>query len=295
MSLYPHQTVQAQHQLSSLAAVNTRLLASRWQRQRRPISVAPNFHAERSSPLTAGDLNISNYTILNTFGRICLFAGRPETLNPLSVVNSTLIQIQTKTWTHFPTSKTLKTSQTRSLNQCHPCHGRKYTPAPALRRSITPLSHRNATLRAAMRRTYKIIPTIRLWRVKSTNISTVESTTRPFRRTRTTCWRKNTPLCVSQASKTGLESRSTELACHMIWLSGSGNYTLSRIWDGMTITNTLSNTGVETSSIAWDGKCGSQPTLSIGYSPPSGALTAIHPRNPDILKCTLETGGGRHR
>jgi len=30
-------------------------------------SVAPNFHPERSSPQTAGDLHISNYTILNTF------------------------------------------------------------------------------------------------------------------------------------------------------------------------------------------------------------------------------------
>jgi hypothetical protein len=33
----------------------------------------------------------------------------------------------------------------------------------------------------------------------------------------------------------------------MIRLTGSGNYTLSRICDGMTITNGLSNTGVETS------------------------------------------------
>jgi len=40
-------------------------------------------------------------------------------MNPLSVVNSTLTKIQSKTWTCFPTSKTLKTSQTQSLNHRH--------------------------------------------------------------------------------------------------------------------------------------------------------------------------------
>jgi len=53
-----------------------------------------------------------------------------------------------------------------------------------------------------------------------------------------------------QASKTRIASRSSWLPCQMIRLSGSGNYTLSRISDGMTITNALSNTGVETSSKA---------------------------------------------
>ena len=41
-------------------------------------------------------------------------------------------------------------------------------------------------------------------------------------------WKK-TPLCVSQASKTAMASRSSCLACLVIWLSGSGNYTLSTI------------------------------------------------------------------
>jgi hypothetical protein len=47
--------------------VYTPLLPYHRQCQRSPHSRALNFHAERSSPLTAGDFNISNYTILNTF------------------------------------------------------------------------------------------------------------------------------------------------------------------------------------------------------------------------------------
>jgi len=52
-----------------------------------------------------------------------------DALNPLSVVNSTATKIQSKTWTCFPTSNTLKTSQTQSLNHCHLlcCRG-KHTP-----------------------------------------------------------------------------------------------------------------------------------------------------------------------
>jgi len=253
--LNPHQTDQAQLQLSSLSTVNTPLLPCHRQCQRRPHSVAPNFHAERSSPQTAGDLNISNYTILNIFKlqRIWLFAACPDALNPLSVVNSTLTQIQSKTWTRFPASNTLKSSQTQSLNHRHlHCHGQNHTPALALRWAITLLSHGNAMLRVALWRTYRTISTTCLWRVKSTNISSVGSRRRVWKHTRTTCWRKKTPLCVSQASKTGMASRSSWLACQTIRLSGSGNYKISRISEGMTITNGLSNTGVVTSSKAWD-------------------------------------------
>jgi len=180
VSLYPHQTAETQHQLSSLSTVYTPLLACRRQSQRRPHSVAPNFKAERSSPQTAGDLNISNFTIQNTIklnaGRISLFAARPDALNPLSVVNSTLRMTQSKTWTRFTTSNTLKTSQTRSLNHRHLLyHRREYTPAPVLRGAIALLSHGNAIVRVFLRRTYKTIPTTRLRRVKSTNISSVGS------------------------------------------------------------------------------------------------------------------------
>jgi len=298
VSLYPHQTAQAQLQLSFLSTVNTPLLTCLRQCQRRPHSVAPNFHAERSSPQTAGDLNISNYIILNTFKsqRIWLFAVRPDVLNPLSVVISTLTKIQSKPWTRFPTSNTLKTLQTRSLNHRHLlCRGRKHTPAPALHWAITLLSDGNVTLRVALRWTYRTIPTTHLRRVKSTNISSVGPRRWVWRRKMTTCPRKKTPRCVCQASKTGIASRSSCVACQMIRLSGSGNYTLSRIWDGMTITNGLSNTGVETSSKALDGWCGSQSTWSISFTPLSIALTAIRHRNASILKCTLRTGGGRHR
>jgi len=108
------------------------------------------------------------------------------------------------------------------------------------------------------------------------------------------CCRKKSPLCILQPSKMGMASRSLWLACHIIRLSGSGNYTLLRIWDGMTITNALSNTGVEISSVAWDSGGGSQPTPRISYTPVSVALTAIRHQNTSIPKCTLPTGGGRH-
>jgi len=295
-----HEAAQAQHQLSSLSTVYTPLLPCRRQFSRRPLSVAPNFRAERSSPLTAGDLNISNYTILNTFKllarRIWLFAAHPDTLNPLSVVTSTLTKIQSKTWTRFPTSNTLKTYQTRSLNHRHLlCHGRKHTPAPALRCAITLLSYGNMTVTVALRRTYKTIPITGLWHVKSTNISSVGSRRRAWRRTMTTWWMKKTTLCVSQASKTEMASRSSWLPCQIIRLSGSGNYTLSSIWDGMTITNAVSNTGVEISLKAWDGWCSSQPTRSISFTPLSIAVTAISHWIPSILKYKLRTGGERHR
>jgi len=227
--------------------------ACRRQFQRRPYSVAPKFHAERSSPQTAGNLNISNYTILNTFKlharRIWVFAARPDAFNPLTVVNSMLIHIQLKTWTCFPTSNKLKASQTWSLNHRHLlCHCRTHTLARALRCAITLLSHGNMMLRVALRRTFKTLTTSRLWRVKSTNISSVGSRRRAWRGTMTTCWRKKTPLCISQASKTWMASRSSWLASHVIRLSGRGNDTLSRVWDAMTNTNNLSNTGVKTSS-----------------------------------------------
>jgi len=163
--LYPHQTAQAQHQLSSRSTVNTPLRQCRRQCQRWPHSIAPNFHAERSSPQTAGDLNISNYTILNTvkLQRIWLFTARPDALNPLSVVNSTLTMIQLRTWADFHTSNMLKPSQTRSLN--HPnlfCRVRKHTWVPVIRWVITLLRHGNATLRVSLRGTYRTIPTTRL-------------------------------------------------------------------------------------------------------------------------------------
>jgi len=201
-----------------------------------------------------------------------------------------------KTWTHFRTSNTLKTSQTWSLNHRHLlCRGPKYTQEPAHPWSITLLRHGNRTLRVALRRSYKTTPTTRSRRVKSTNISSVGSRKRAWRRTMTTCCRKKTLLCISQASKTGIVSKSSWLACLMIRLLGSGNDTLSRIWDGMTITNALSNTGPEKSSKAWAGWCGGQPMASIFFMPLSVALIATRHQNASIPKCTLRTGGGWHR
>jgi len=188
--LYPHQTAQAQLQLSSHSTANTPLLPCCRQCQRRPHYVALNFHAERSSPQTAGDLNISNYTILNPFKlqRIWLFPALPDALNPLSVVNSTVTKIQLKTGTRFPTSNKLKTSQTRSLNHSHlRCRGWKHTQAPALNWVITLLSHGNTMLRVALRQTYRTIPATLSRRAKSPNLFSVGSSRTVWRRTMTMC------------------------------------------------------------------------------------------------------------
>jgi len=111
----------------------------------------------------------------------------------------------------------------------------------------------------------------------------------------TMCRRKKTLLSISQASNLRMASRSSWLACQMIRLSGRGNYTLSRISDGMTITNSLSNAGVEASSKASDGWCGSQPPPNISFTPLSIVWTAIRQQNTSIPKCTLWAGGGGHR
>jgi len=244
--------------------------------------------------------NISNYTILNTFklhARInSLFTACPHAVKLLSVMDSTLTRILTKTWTRFPISNSFETSQTRSLNQRHLlCRRRNHTLARALRWAMTLPSHSNAMLRVALRRTYKTIPTTRLRRVMSTTISSVGSWRRAWIPTGMMCWRKKTLLRVSQPSKTGIVSRSCRQVCQMIWLLGSGNYTFSRRWDGMTITNALTTTGVETSSKEWDGWCSSQPMPRISFTPLGVALTEISHENAPILKCTLRTGHGRHR
>ena len=139
------------------------------------------------------------------------------------------------------------------------------------------------------------IPTTRLRLVKSTNICSVGLKRQAWRHTMTMCWKQKTTLCDSQATDTGIASRSLWQACQMIRLLGSWNFTLSRIWDGLTINNALSNTGVKISSKVWDSWCSTQPTLSISFMPLSVALTVMSHRNNSILICTLWTGGGRHR
>jgi len=285
-----HQTAQAKHQLLSLSTLNTPHLACRQQCQRRPFSIAPNFQAKWSSPQKASNINISNYTILDTFRRIWLFAARSNALNLLSVVNLTLAKLQLMTWKPFHTLNMLKTSLTRSLSHRDLlCRGRKHPLALVLRWVIPLLSFGNAALRVSWRRIYRTIPTTCLRHVKSTNISSVGSRRRVWRRTRTTCGRKKTPLGVSQTSKIGIASRSSWLACQMFRLSGSGNYTLSRIWDGMTITKGLSNTGVETLSNTWDGWCCSQPMPNISCTPLSVAITAIRHRNASTEMHTADS------
>jgi len=92
-----------------------------------------------------------------------------------------------------------------------------------------------------------------------------------------------------------MASRSSWLASLMTRLSGSGNCTLRRIWCGMTIPKSLSNTGVETSSKPSHGWCGSQPMPSIWFTPLSIAVTSLAHQNTTIPNCTLRTGGGRLR
>jgi hypothetical protein len=82
--------------------------------------------------------------------RIWLFPARPEVFNMRSIVNSMLTKFQSKTWTHFATLNLLITSQTRSLNHRHFCHGWIYSLVWAPSWTSTLLSHRNAMLRAAL-------------------------------------------------------------------------------------------------------------------------------------------------
>jgi len=209
VSLHPHQAAQAQHQLSSLSTVYTPLLACHQQCQRRPPSIAPNFHAERRSPQTTGDSNISNFTILNT-REIWLCAACADRLNPPSIVNSMLTKILSRTCTHFPTLNTLKPLQTRSCNHGHLlCGWRKNTLAPALRWAITLLSHGNTTLMVGLRPTYKTIPCTCLWNVESKCISSFGPRRRAWRHTTTKCWKKKTSHCISQASQARMVSRTS--------------------------------------------------------------------------------------
>jgi len=299
VTLHPHQAAQAQHQLSSHSAVYTARLVCRRQCQRRFLAIAPSPHPKRCLPLTAGDFNISNVTILNTFKlharRNCLFAERPDTLNLPSVMSSTLGKMQSSHGTHFPTSNRFKSRQARNLNHLHLLWpGPNHTPPLSLRCVIASQCNLTATLRVALRQTYNRIPTDYVWRMKKTNIRSVESRRRVWWRTMATCWRQKTPLRLSRSFETGMPSRSLQQACQMIGLSGSWNYTLSMIWAGMSINNALSNTGVETSSKAWDARCGTQPMPSISFMPFGFASTAIRHRNSSIPQCSLQTGGGRN-
>jgi len=178
VSLQPHHTAQADHQLWSLYTVYTPFLACCRRCQRRPLSIAPTFHAIRSSPQTAGNLNISNYIILNTYklhtSRIWLFAAHPNALSPLSVMNLTLPRIQSRTWTCFTTSNMLKASLTQSLNHCHLLSRRpKHIPALMLRWAIISLCRCKTTLRVAWRQRNKTKADTHLRPVKSTNVSRV--------------------------------------------------------------------------------------------------------------------------
>ena len=146
-----------------------------------------------------------------------------------------------------------------------------------------------------MRQPDETSPTTHFRCVKNTTLSSVGSRGRVWRRTMTMCRRKQARLCISQPSHMMMVSRRSWLACQMMRPSGSGNHTLPRISDGMTITNAPSNTGVETSSKPWDGWCGSQPMPSISHTPHSIALTAIQHRNASIPTSTLQTGGGSQR
>jgi len=92
-----------------------------------------------------------------------------------------------------------------------------------------------------------------------------------------------------------MASRCRLLAYQIIRLTRSRNYTLSMIWDGMTITNALSNAWSETSSRAWDGSSGGQPTPSSSCTPLSIDLTSIHHNSASRPIFTLWTRGEKDR
>jgi len=157
------------------------------------------------------------------------------------------------------------------------------------------LSHGNAMLRVSLKPIYKSIPSTHVPCMERANICSLGSRRREWRCTMTTCWRNKSVRCFSQLSNMGIVSRTSRQACEMITLSGCGNYTLLRIWDGMTYTNALPDTGVDTSSEATDGWCGSQPMPSISFTPLSIAVTVIYLRNTPMMKCPLQTVCKRQR
>jgi len=260
----------------------------------------PKFSSQRSSPHIAGDLNIPNYTILNTFmfdtRKLWLFSACPDALTPLSLMNSMLQKIQLTTWMCLPTLKTLKTLHTHWFNHHHILFWtEKHTPVAAFCWAFRSLSHWNTTFRVTLNPTYNTIHTTELQYVNSTNINSLGSRGRERRNTTSMWWRKKILLCMSKPSEMGMASSRYWLACVIMRLSGSGNYTLSTIWDWMTITNALSDTWVETCSNVYDGWYGSQPIPTISYTHLNSALIPIRHRIVSIPTCALWTGGGKHR
>jgi hypothetical protein len=233
---------------------------------------------------------ISHYTILNTFKlharRIWPSAARPDTLYMPCMVYWTQSKIESKTETLVATSNLLKISQIRSLDHRDLlCRGQTHTLAPVLHWAMTLLSHGNAMLMVALRQNCRSIPTTCLWGVKSTNISGVESRKSVWRHTMRMFARKITQICVSEASKMRIASRSLWLAWQMIQLSGSGNYTLSRIAEAMTITHTPSYTWLQISLNELDAWWCRQPTPSFKiYTPQCGFNSNTPPKSlyPDI-------------
>lgn len=212
--------------------------------------------------------NIANSTILNMvlfhIERIWQFTKCLKVLNPLSVMNSILTNIQLKTGIGFPTSDIAKTWCTRNLNCCNlQYRSLKHSLALVHCRATTLLSPQNMTLMVALWQTCKTISTSQLAHMKSTNISSVESRRSVSEYNMTTCWTKKPLYCNAQASKTGKASISSWLPCQIIRHLRSGNYTLWRMCNRMTINNSLSTTRIETSSHTYDGWCGRQPTPSF--------------------------------
>jgi len=188
-----HKTAPAHHQLSSASTVSTSLHTCRRQCRRRPCSVAPNFHAERYSPQTTGNINISNYAILNTFQlhtrRIWLFTMCPDVLNLLSVVNSTLTKIQSKTCTRFPTSNELEhrrlgVSPATTLSAVDGHIPWCCRTAARLHSFALGMPHSESPWDAPTKQSLT-----RLRCLKNTNISAVGSIRWAWRCTMTTCWR----------------------------------------------------------------------------------------------------------
>jgi hypothetical protein len=81
----------------------------------------------------------------------------------------------------------------------------------------------------------------------------------------------------------------------MVRLLGSQNYTLSRIWDAITINNAPSNTGAQTFSKPWDDWCSRQPMASISFTPLGVDLTVKRHWYACIPKYTLQTDNSRNR
>jgi hypothetical protein len=197
----PHQTAQAQHQLPSLSTVNTTLLPCGRECLRRAHSVALNFRAERSLPQTAGDLNISNYTILNTIQVACqknlTDHSAPQRVEPAQHHESNAIKGSVQDWNPFPYLEQVgNILDSKSLPPPPPLPRMAIYPSVDALLSEYIAEPWECNAKGFLRMNLECNPYNQTATCKTYQFTLCGIKIRAWWRTMTTCWKKKTPLCV---------------------------------------------------------------------------------------------------